>query len=61
MDPLLEKRSDQLFKLGLKCDGQTFYCKDCKIGLNFHYTDLINLSEDKYQEILYNHKINCKK
>ena len=61
MDAKLTKRSIQLLEMGLIYDGQTFLCKGCEIALNFHYTDLMELSDEKYESILKTHEDQCDK
>ena len=59
MGAKLKERSAELFKLGLVYDGQTFTCKDCKVALNFHYTDLMELSDARYEKVLETHAAQC--
>jgi len=60
MNKIVQERSEILFKMGLKYDGQTFYCKDCPISLNFHYSDLLSIDNQKFNEVLQYHSNNHK-
>lgn len=50
MDDKTKERSDKLFKLGLKWDGNYFTYP--KQGINFHWTDLTCMSDEKFNSTL---------
>jgi hypothetical protein len=52
----LENRSDKLFRLGLKYNGQNFLYHD----INFHWTDLTCMSDEEFEKA-YEGAVNRKK
>jgi len=44
----VHERSDKLWKLGLKFDGDSFVYMD----INFHHTDLLCMSEEEFEKAL---------
>jgi len=48
LSPTMEARTNKLFKLGLKFDGQQFVFQD----INFHWTDLLCMSDKEFDKAL---------